>query len=473
MQTQVLDEQIIEVTRSVPIVSEAKVVVCGGGPAGVAAALAAAHAQRLAGREPSVTLIEAHGQLGGVWTTGMLSWILDWGNKHGVMQDIRHRLAEPRFHQVGGDGKGLAYDPERMKVVLERACAQAGVKVRLFTRVCAVVKQDETIHAVLTESKSGREAWCGGVFVDATGDGDLAAQAGCQFEVGRPTEGPGAAGADRAGETQPMTMMALVTGIDRDQTADYHERADRSWAAPKDALAAEFARAGVETSYASPTIFEIAPDLYAWMINHAYGVSALSADDLTRATLSARDELHTNLDALRNLGGIWSNLRLVTTAPSIGVREGRRVRGLYRVTVDDLAQGRRHDDAICRVTFTIDVHSTNKQVSKGIDHSQKFHSEPYDVPYRALVAADVNNLLLAGRCISGDFLAHSSYRVTGNSVAMGEAAGIAAALCSQHDIVPAQLNWVTQASTIQKQLWERWSPQLSNPDVAVLASTTT
>jgi hypothetical protein len=258
-----------------------------------------------------------------------------------------------------------------------------------------------------------------------------------------------------------MTLMALITGIDRDATADVHEREGRAWSAPKDALLAEFQRAGVTPSYGKPTIFEIAPDLYTWMINHEYGPSALSADDLTAATLHARDELHNHIDALRGLGGVWADIRLVTTSPAIGVREGRRVRGLYTVDTQDLRVGRDHDDAVCRVTFGVDVHSTSKSAGTGIDHAHGFKSKPYDVPYRALVAADVDNLLLAGRCISGDFLAHSSYRVTGNAVAMGEAAGIAAAVCHDQQISPQQLDWVTHAKPVQQQLWDAARPAVT------------
>jgi len=439
-----------EPARRTPIVERPAVVVAGAGPAGVAAAIAAAKAQRVLGERASVRLIEQHGQLGGVWTTGLLSWILDAGDKHGVMEQVLDRLR--RRGAVGHQGR--AYDPEAMKLVLEQACVEAGVDVRLHTRVVAAsVDEGRRINAVITESKSGREAFIPQVCIDCTGDGDLAAQAGCGFDFGRPAEGPGAAGADRAGETQPFTLMALITGIDAEATEDCWERNDRPWAAPKDALLAEFRRAGVDPSYARPTIFKISDDLYAWMINHQYGGSGIIADDLTAHTVAARAELHTNIDALRSLGGRWAGLRIVATGAQIGVREGRRVRGRYRVTVDDMIEAARHDDAVCRVTFGIDVHSTGGG-DKGIEQqAEKKRTRPYDIPYRALVAADVSNLLLAGRCISGDFLAHSSYRVTGNAAAMGEAAGVAAACCAHHGKNPADLDWAT-ASPVRRAIWD-------------------
>lgn len=419
--------------RSVPVVERSDVVVCGGGPAGVAAAIAAAR------QGASVRLIESHGQLGGVWTSGLLSWVLDWGNKGGVMAEVRDRL-----HAIGGarDAGALAYDPEKMKLVLEQACVEAGVSVRLHTRVVAAGRGgDGRLAVAITESKSGREAFAGEAFVDASGDGDLAAMAGCGFDLGRPAEGPGAAGPDRVGETQPMTLLMVVTGIDDDATADCHRREGRPWAAPKDALLAELRRGGHEPTYGRPTIFPIDRGLYAWMINHEYGVSALDAQQITDATLHARAELHHAVEALRGLGGRWSGLRIVATASQIGVREGRRVHGRYTVRLEDMIEGARHEDAVCRVTFGIDVHSTNKAATTGVDHSHGFktRSQPYDIPYRALVAKDIEGLLLAGRCISGDFLAHSSYRVTGNSVALGQAAGTAAALCAKTDRLPSEL----------------------------------
>ena len=124
----------------------------------------------------------------------------------------------------------------------------------------------------------------------------------------------------------------------------------------------------------------------------------------------------------------------------IGNREGRRIHGLYRISEQDLLTGARRDDAVCRATFGFDVHSPNPQQTKGIRHPRG-KPQAYDIPYRALVAKDVRGLLLAGRCISGDFLAHSSYRVTGNAAATGEAAGIAAALAATSGRLPQDVPW--------------------------------
>lgn len=439
-------DRVAEPAREVPVVETADVVVCGAGPAGVAAAIAAARTGA------SVRLIESHGQLGGIWTTGLLSWIIDAGNKGGLMRRVVERLdaraavlGETPWNRQGS----MPYDAEQMKLVLEQWCLEAGVKVRLHTRVVAAVKDGRRVTHCITESKSGREAFAARVLVDCTGDGDLAALAGCGFDLGRPADGPGSAGPDRLGETQPFSLLMLVTGIDPQATAEFYERTGRPWAASKDALLAEFKRAGVEPTYGRPTIFKIHNDLYAWMINHEYGCSGIHAQEVTDATLRARVELHKLVDALRSLGDPWRNVKIVATAAQIGVREGRRIHGRYTVSVDDMLNGVKHADAVCRVTFGIDVHSTNQRHSTGIEgQGVKRSTQPYDIPLRALIARDADGLLLAGRCISGDFLAHASYRVTGNAVAMGEAAGAAAALAARQGCLPHEVKWEDVASSL-------------------------
>jgi hypothetical protein len=174
------------------------------------------------------------------------------------------------------------------------------------------------------------------------------------------------------------------------------------------------------------------------MANHQYNVSAINADDMTRATLEARRENYALIAALRKKGGPWKDVEIVSTGEQIGTREARRIHGRYTVSDDDLKNGARFDDGICRVTFPIDVHSTNPDKTKAIE-SKPFKSQPYDIPLRALHAADVDGLMVAGRCISGGFIAHSSYRVTGNAVAMGEAAGVACAVAARENVLPHEV----------------------------------
>ncbi|HEC41798.1 MAG TPA: FAD-dependent oxidoreductase, partial [Bacteroides sp.] len=131
------------------------------------------------------------------------------------------------------------------------------------------------------------------------------------------------------------------------------------------------------------------------------------------------------VNGLKSIGGPWKNLYLVATAEHIGVREARRIKGLYTVTSDDLINGKRHEDAVCRVNFGVDVHSLNQEEenSQNRSYSRGITSQPYDIPLRSLISKDIGNLMMAGRNISGDFISFSSYRVTGNAAKLGEEAG--------------------------------------------------
>ncbi len=416
-----------EEARRTNVAGDADVVVCGAGPAGIAAALAAARSGA------KTRLIEANGCLGGVWTAGQLAWLFEMAQP-GIAREITCELDRRGARQ--GDSRDLyAYDIEPMKLLLEEMCQAAGIQFHLRMRATAAAKSGRGLRAVITESKSGREAWTARCFVDATGDGDLAALSGCGFSVGRP----------ESGECQPMTFMALasvrdaaalsrfISFWDGKSTFDTHLSATAN-------LLAEIRRAGVEPSYARPTIFQANGNLLALMLNHEYHVSAIDERQVTAATVRGRAEVNRITNALRKLGGPWEGMTLAATCEHIGVREGRRINGLYHVTEQDLKNGARHADAVCRVHFGVDIHSTNPKANKG-QEEPNIAMRPYDIPLRALITSDVDNLLTAGRCLSGDFIAHSSYRVTGTAVATGQAAGAAAALSAQGKTLPKDLAW--------------------------------
>lgn len=423
-----------EPARELPVAQEADVVVCGAGPAGVAAAIAAARAGA------HTCLIEVHGCLGGVWTAGQLAWVFDM-EKSGLASEITQSL-DRRGARIGENRERYAYDIEAMKLLLEQLCTEAGVGVRLHTRVAAAACDPaRRLRTVVTESKSGREAWRGKVFVDATGDGDLAAQAGCGFDAGHPD----------TGQVQPMTYMALVTVARAEAVKEYISFwAGSTYRQPAvEGLRREIRRAGLETSYAKPTLFQVHGNLLALMINHEYGVSAMDADQVTQATLRGRAEANAVVDGLRALGGVWEGMHVVATCEQIGVREGRRIHGHYTVSTEDIVRGARHADGICHVTFNVDIHSLDPTRDKGLSNMGVV-MKPYDIPLRALIAQDVDGLLLAGRCISGDFYAHASYRVTGNSVATGEAAGVLAAISTLEDVPPHEVPWASVACSLQR-----------------------
>jgi len=415
----------VEPVREVPLTTDADVIVCGGGPAGVTAAITAARAGA------RVRLFEAHGALGGVWTSSLLGYLMDFTHP-GFTRELARSLDE-RDARRSKAATNFTYEPEEMKVLLEELCAAARVQVQLHTRVVAAHREGRRLATIVTESKSGRQAWRAPVFIDTTGDGDLGALAGCDWEIGE----------SKACPCQPMSMDALLVVRDYRELGDYllDAQPGRSADAAKAAFFREITRAGITPSYGKPTMFHIRDNLVLVMMNHEYGILPFDAAQVTAATMRARAEIHTIVRGLRKLGGPWTGLQLAATPEQIGIRDGRRIRGRYIVTRDDLVAGARHEDAVVRPTMNVDIHAYDRAHTGGGYTNAGVKAQPYDIPFRALVARDVDGLLLAGRCISGDYIAHASYRVTGNAVAMGEAAGAAAAVCARTRQLPHEVPW--------------------------------
>ena len=263
--------------------------------------------------------------------------------------------------------------------------------------------------------------------MDATGDGDLSALAGCGFDMGHP----------ETGDVQPMSLIALVAGV---RFSEIEPFVGGSLAEPKARLLAEMERAGVSPSYLAPTLMRIHEELFAFMTNHEYHVRCDDATAITQATIQARAEIHRLVAALRALGGLWTEMRIVATGAQIGVREGRRIHGRHTVTVEDLINGARHPDAVCRAKRRAGVHPTDLDKVKAVK-IPKLELKHYDIPLRALIAKDVDGLLMAGRCISGDFLSHGGYRVTGTAAALGQAAGVCAARAAASSCLPHEVLW--------------------------------
>jgi len=421
-------ESVVEQQREIPLKGVFDVVVCGGGPAGIAAAIES-------GRTGAKTLlIEANGCLGGVWTSGLLTWILDYYYQSGLLREITEKLTKRGARcPIDTSNSSFSFEPEAMKLLLDELCSEAGVTIRFHTRVCSTHLQKKRLTHVITESKSGREAWKSNIFVDATGDGDLAALAGCGFDLGDPHNNHA---------TQPFSLLGLLTGLNFDEVKDYTRWAGDKNSISKKRLLEAIQKGGFEPSYRLPTLFPITQSLFMIMANHEYGFSALDADEVTKATLIARKEFWNTVDALRNNGGIWRDVKIVATAEQIGTREGRRIHGYYTVTADDLVKGIHHQDAVAEVRFGVDVHSVHRaKDSSEAKYNQGIKSKPYTIPLRALVAKDIDGLLLAGRCISGDFISHSSYRVTGPATTIGQAAGRVAAHSAIERKLPQEIDF--------------------------------
>lgn len=430
----------LEPGREIPVVDDVDVIVCGAGPAGVAAAITAARTGA------KVRLFEWRGCLGGVWTAGLLGYLLDF-RKPGFAKELNHRMTERNIRR-GTSESSICYEPEGMKLLLEEMCVEAGVKFQLHTRVAAAYRDGRTLKTIITESKSGRQAWRAKTFIDTTGDGDLGALAGCEWEVGEAENCP----------CQPMSLNALLVVKDAAALEKYIHASDPSKKdnISKDEFKSEIKRAGLDPSYGKPTLWQIRDNLLLVMMNHEYGVLPFDADAVTAATVRARAELNRIVNGLRALGGPWEGIQLAATAEQIGVRDGRRIRGRYVVNKEDVVAGIRHDDAVVRPTFSIDVHALTAEINKTsayTNHGLKV--KPYDIPLRALIARDVDGLMMAGRCISGDFISHASYRVTGNATRMGEAAGVISGIAALTKRMPHDVAWQegqTKLDEIQQRL---------------------
>lgn len=402
-----------EPARAVPVVRETDILVCGGGPAGVAAAFAAA---RAGGR---VLLLERHPFLGGVWTAGALTILIDTEHKGGLNRELRRRLEERGAATYAGHWPDWPiYGLEEMKGLLDDMVAETpGLEVQLCTHVAAVAREGGRVAGVFTESKSGREFIRAEVVIDATGDGDVCARAGCPFEHGRPGDG----------KVQPMTLYGRIGGCRMDGAAHIQPMLD---------IVRE---AGIEPSYERITLFPQPgqPGVFMLMATHLWG-SGVDVRDLSRAEFQGRREIRDIVRALKTMGGdAWKGIHLLDTGPFLGVREARRILGRYYLTEEDIRVGRRFADGICDVHFNVDIHHPDPSEGRGLYH---LPMQPYDIPYRCLLARDVDNLMMAGRCISGDHVAHASYRVTGDAVATGEAAGLAAAMALEAGVAPPSID---------------------------------
>lgn len=418
-----------ESARSLPIVDTCDVIVCGGGPAGFSAAVTAAR------QGAKVRLFEVNGCLGGVWTSGLLTYVFD-ADKPGITKELITRLEEREaiVHNRQFPGR-FTYEPEEMKVLLEKLAIQSGVKVQLHTRIVAAYKdRNNKVDTLVTESKSGRQAWRAHTVIDATGDGDVGALAGCEFEIGERASCP----------CQPMTLNALVVAEDADALYPYTSFMGGDGThrgKPVRELLRVLKEAGIDFSYSEPTLFQVRGTLFTLMINHEYAIEPWDAAKVSEASIRARAEIYRVVRGLRKLGGPWKGLQIASSGEHIGIRDGRRIKGRYFMTKENIVSGSSHADGIAKVTFNVDIHAPTRELN---DINSTIRTgikvQPYDIPLRALIARDVDGLMMAGRCISGDYIAHSSYRVTGNATAMGEAAGLTSAMASQKNQLPHQLD---------------------------------
>lgn len=428
--------------RKVPVAVEADVVVAGGGPAGVAAAV---QAGRLGAR---TVLLEQSGMLGGVATSGLMShWTGE--TRGGIYEEILDRCAEAERRWNGGIGLAAAastmgahgdarqlINHEVLRSVLLDICAEAKVDLRLYHFCAGPILEgrgsagDARLRGAFAQSKSGLEAFLGAVTIDASGDGDLAAAAGCPFVKGREYDG----------KMQPMTDMLKVGGVDTARVR-YVPGFEDSYPISAGDLQT-VARTRIPYPAGHVLIYPTTlPGTVVLNMTNCTGVDGTAAADLSRAEQTCRGQIEAIIAFLRAEVPGFETAYLIQSSSMVGVRETRHFRGDATLTEQDIMDARVFEDwVVARAHFNFDVHNLD---GAGLDETgvQKHFRQRrgYTIPYGCLLPRGAEGLLLAGRNISGTHMAHSSYRVMPICANMGQAAGIAAALASGSGRTPRQV----------------------------------
>jgi hypothetical protein len=402
--------------RDIPVYGEFDVVVCGGGPAGVTAAVAAG---RAGGK---VLLVEQTNCMGGISTAGGHNHLCLYSAWHKGDERIVGGIPFEAVQRTVEMGYGIYrngnadYELEGMKLALEQMAAGANVKMLYHTLFADALVRDGRMIGVAIQNKSGRQAVLARQVIDATGDADVAASAGCPWEKGRPGDGA----------CQPTTLMFTIGGVDWPRVQAHWTREKdwkfrQVWKRAQEAGDMEPFQSVVMGFWHTPT----RPDQLGINFTHIVGIDCTSADDITRATIEGRRQAFHMIPVFRKYIEGMENCYLISTASLLGTRESRRIVGDHVLTDVELLKSTPFDDSICWGSFYIDIHNCT---GPGMDPSS-FNPEPgfkYQIPYRCLAPKGVENLLVAGRCISVTHRALGSTRVMPQCAAMGEAAGVAA-----------------------------------------------
>jgi hypothetical protein len=413
-----------EPARQTEVHGEYDVVVLGGGPAGMAAAVAAARGGR------STLLVERYGFLGGMGTAaGVTNFCGLHANVHGDIRQVVHGVADgllERIDRLGGlntphalFGKTVAqaYDTAAYKIAADDLLLSSGVQILFHALAAGVLMHDDRrVQALLVETKSGRRAVVGRMFIDASGDGDLAAWAGAPYEVG-----------DGAGNMLYPSTMFRINGVDPG-------RAGKAW----EVIPKLMAQAEAEGRYKFPrkgAIVRPQKSGIEWRVNltqlanrDGNAMNGVDALELSDAEVLGRRQIAGVAGFLREVPGFEQSY-ISDIAPQVGIRETRRVRGLYELTESDVLDCASFDDTIGVNGWPLELHLKGDVEFRWpkIPESRGFNH----LPYRMTVPEGLDNVWVAGRCASMSHEAQSAARVTGACFVMGEAAGNAAHLALQ------------------------------------------
>ncbi|MBE1442690.1 hypothetical protein GGC63_002114 [Paenibacillus sp. OAS669] len=394
------------------------VVVIGGGASGVAAAIAAAR------NGASTLLIEQRGYLGGMGTAALVPAFCPYtdGQKP-VIRGIGLDLLEKMKIEAGEDFMSrykdlldwVPIDVETLKRVYDREVLASGAKILFHTVADQVLLEGDRISGLVISNKSGRSVVQAKLYIDASGDADLAALAGVPFQVG-----------GDQGELQPGTMCYVVTGADRARFKQFLEETGERGQLERTVTEAQKNGDLPDGRKRISGMAWITDSIVGFNFGHIFGIDGTKAEDLTRAAIEGRQLIDTQIRFLRKYVPGFEHIHLVHSGDQVGIRETRRIQGDYTLVVEDFLSMRTFEDDIARNSYFIDIHLANASSTMTIKHLPK--GESHGVPYRCMLPQGKSNLIVAGRSVSSDRPVQGSLRVMPNCFAMGEAAGIAAAM---------------------------------------------
>ncbi len=406
----------VHLPRELEVKHEAQVIVVGGGPGGIGAAVSAAR------QGADVLLVEHYGFLGGMATAGEVNPFMP-NHLNGASLDtgIFEQWVD-RMATYGGVRPGSrVFDPQVARLAAEDLCDEAGVRLLYHHRAAHVEASSGRIDGVVLHSKSGLTAARAQIWIDSTGDGDLAAMAGCEFDYGN----------EENGDAQPMTLCFKLKIAREDIPPDQQEMSPYQVVrqqGPQIQAAYQQGKADgrIDCPRENVLIFPgVEDDVVHFNTTRVIRHPSIDGAQLSQAEIEGRRQLREIWQVLREQVPIFRHSRIYSIAPQIGIRESRRIRGRQYLTLEDYRQGRIFPDAVARVTYPVDIHNPSGTGTQ-IVHLPK--GRWYEIPWGCLLPKGIDNLAIASRCISADHATHSSLRVMPPVCSLGQAAGTAAGM---------------------------------------------